>query len=75
MYQHNNKKSKRIFNRDLLLPYGVPYFAYVGIASLSQDRLPVEISYVLKIIIVPIFEEYFIRGYIFRVALQWDTVF
>ena len=54
MYQYNNKKSKRIFNRDLLLPYGVPYFAYVGIASLSQDRIPVEIAYALKIIIVPL---------------------
>ncbi len=141
MYQDNNKKSKRILNRDLLLPYGIPYLAYVGIASLSQDRIPVEISYALKIIIVPlllywawkwyapvlgpekplgsiiygivfgiaglvvwcvlmspfieikgepwgnlefflrmfaaalivpVFEEYFIRGYIFRAALQWD---
>lgn len=128
-------------NRGLLLPYGVPYLAYVGIASLGHDRIPVEISYVLKIIvvpcllywawkwyvpvtgpkkisgsifygivfgiaglavwcllmapfievpgeswdksafflrlfsaslIVPVFEELFIRGYIFRVALQWD---
>lgn len=140
-----NKKQdielKIIPNRDLLLPYGVPYLAYVGIASLSQDRIPVEISYILKIIIVPlllywawkwyapitgpkkisgsifygivfgiaglviwcllmapfieltgepwnnsgfflrlfsaslivpVFEELFIRGYIFRVAFQWD---
>jgi len=136
------KESNRIPNRDLLLPYGVPYFAYVGIAVLSHDRIPVEISYILKIIIVPcllywawkwyapiigpkkkagsvlygtvfgiagfaiwcllmapfidvtdepwsgsgfilrllsaslivpVFEELFIRGYIFRVALQWDT--
>lgn len=130
-----------IVNRDLLLPYCVPYFAYVGIALLSQDRIAVEIHYALKIIIVPlllcwawkwyipitgprkisgsiiygivfgitgfviwcllmapfteltetpwstygfvlrifsavlivpVFEELFIRGYIFRVAFQWD---
>jgi membrane protease YdiL (CAAX protease family) len=132
----------KIANRDLLLPYGVPYFAYVAIASLSQDRISVEIHYILKIIIVPfllywawkwyapitgpkkisgsiiygiifgiagfavwcllmipfievtekpwtnssfflrvfsaslivpVFEEFFIRGYIFRVAFQWDV--
>lgn len=132
---------KRTLNRNLLLPYGVPYFAYVGIASLSQNRIPVEIAYILKIIIVPwllywawkwyvpitgpkkrsgsiiygimfglaglviwcvlmapfidisgepwagfdfflrafaavlivpVFEELFIRGYFFRTALQWD---
>lgn len=130
-----------ISNRSLLLPYGVPYFAYVGIAVLTQDRVSDEIRYLLKIIIVPlllywawkwyvplsgplkalgsviygiifgvaglavwllllwpfvemgaepwsktsfflrivaaslvvpVFEELFIRGYIFRVALQWD---
>jgi len=134
-------ESKNSVNRALLLPYGVPYLAYVGIASLSHDRIPVEISYILKIIIVPcllywawkwyvpvtgpknifgsifygiifgiaglavwcllmipfieitgtpwinsaflsrlfsasmivpVFEELFIRGYIFRVAFQWD---
>ena len=133
--------SRTITNRSLLLPYGVPYFAYVGIAVLAQDRVPDEIRYLLKIIvvplllywawkwyvplsgplkaagsviygiifgvaglavwlvllwpfvdlggepwsvssfllrlvaaslIVPVFEELFIRGYIFRVALQWD---
>ena len=137
-----DRESKRIPNRDLLLPYGVPYFAYVGIATLSQDRIPDEVSYILKIVIVPlllywawkwyapitgpkkiwgsvfygivfgiaglviwclllapfidisgepwtatgfflrifsaalivpVFEELFIRGYIFRVALQWDA--
>lgn len=47
-----DRDSKIIPNRDLLLPYAVPYFAYVGIASLGQDRLPVEINYILKIIIV-----------------------
>ncbi|MCF6246943.1 MAG: CPBP family glutamic-type intramembrane protease [Desulfobacula sp.] len=128
-------------NRDLLMPYGIPYFAYVGIAALGQDRISHELSYILKIIIVPllllwawkwyvpvtgpkkklgsimygvvfgliglivwclliapfidpagepwsgsafllrlfsaslivpVFEEYFIRGYIFRVAYQWN---
>lgn len=132
---------KKLLNRDLLLPYALPYFIYVGIASLGQDRIPAEIAYILKIIIVPlalwwgwkwyvpilgprnslgsiltgiafgiaglviwcllmapfidikgeawtdtsfflrafaavaivpVFEEYFIRGYIFRLALQWD---
>jgi hypothetical protein len=43
-----------IVNRDLVLPYGVPYFAYVGIAAFGQDRIPDEIGYILKIIIVPL---------------------
>jgi CAAX protease family protein len=137
-----DKVLKRTVNRDLILPYGLPYFAYAGIALLSQGRILVEIHYILKIIIVPfllywawkwyvpitgpkkirgsilygiifgiggfviwclfmapfiektgepwthsgfflrlfsatlivpVFEEFFIRGYIFRVALQWDT--
>jgi hypothetical protein len=136
-----NTESKHIANRDLMLPYALPYFAYVGIAALGRDRIPVELGYILKIIIVPcllywswkwvvpitgpkkisgsicygigfgliglalwclllapfidlagepwghsgfflrllaaslivpVFEEMFIRGYIFRVALQWD---
>lgn len=41
-------------NRSLLLPYAVPYLAYVGIATLSQDRISSEISYILRIIIVPL---------------------
>lgn len=141
MNKKTDAESKKITNRELLLPYCVPYFAYVGIASLSQNRIPVEIHYILKIIIVPlllywawkwyapitgpkkisgsifygivfgiiglavwcllmapfveltgepwansgfslrllsaalivpVFEELFIRGYIFRVAFQWD---
>ena len=52
--QKPDAASGKIVNRDLLLPYGVPYFAYVGIASLSQGRLPVEVSYILKIILVPL---------------------
>jgi len=138
---HTEVESIKNTNRDLLLPYCVPYLAYVGIASLSQDRIPVEVSYIIKIItvplllywawkwyvpvtgpkkisgsigygiifgvaglvvwclllapfidmngepwtgpgfllrlfsaslIVPVFEEMFIRGYVFRAAYQWD---
>ena len=134
-------QSQKTSNRALLLPYGLPYLAYVGIAALGADRISHEVSYILKIIIVPlllfwawkwyvpvkgprtaagsilygfifgllglaawlilmfpfidlfgeswtgsafilrllsashivpIFEEYFIRGYIFRAAFQWD---
>ncbi len=45
---------EKIFNRDLMLPYGVPYFAYVGIAALGKDRIPDELGYILKIVIVPL---------------------
>ncbi len=47
-------KPHHIVNRDLLLPYGVPYLAYVGIAALGGDRISHELSYILKIIIVPL---------------------
>lgn len=142
MNKKPDKALKKIVNQDLILPYGLPYFAYVGIALLSQGRICVEIHYILKIIIVPfllywawkwyppitgpkkiggsifygiifgivglalwclfmapfiektdepwthsgfllrlfsatlivpVFEELFIRGYIFRMALQWDS--
>lgn len=132
----------QIPNRDLILPYFLPYFAYVGIASLLDDRISVELNYLLRILIVtplivwgwkwffplsssdrrlmsilwgiftglagfvlwclllapfvdsfqgnawgiqgfllrflaagflvPVFEEMAIRGYVLRVALQWD---
>jgi hypothetical protein len=130
-------------NRDLMIPYFAPYFAYVGIASLFQNILPIEINYVLRLIVVPallvwawkwylpltgpkslagsfvygvgfglvglvlwcllyapftepdttawstsgfylrlisaslvvpVFEEIVIRGYVFRFALQWDQI-
>lgn len=131
-----------ITNRDLLLPYIAPYFAYVFIASFFGRFWSQEICYAIKIIvvplilawawrwylplagpknpfvsalvgipvglvglvlwigllnpfvdpqgagswsatgfwlrmasaafIVPVFEELFVRGYVFRVALQWD---
>ncbi len=128
-------------NRDLMIPYIAPYFAYVALASFFHNRIPEEINYVLKMIIVtgllvwawkwyfpitgpkdrrgsiiygcvfgiiglvlwivcyqpfagepgepwtmtgfylrlvtaslvvPVFEELLMRGYIFRFALQWD---
>jgi len=129
-------------NRDLLLPYIAPYFAYVFIASFLGRFVALDISYVIRILvvpvilawawrwylplagpqnrfisvlvgiaaglvglilwigllkpfvgteegaawsltgfglrlaaatfIVPVFEEVFVRGYLFRVALQWD---
>lgn len=131
-------------NRDLLMPYAVPYLAYIGLAVLvGQEWISRELSYILKIIIVPlllfwawkwyvpvkgprstigsiiwgavfgilglaawlilmapfidvageswtgsafilrllaaslivpVFEEYLMRGYIFRVAFQWDEI-
>ncbi|MCP4721189.1 MAG: CPBP family intramembrane metalloprotease, partial [Desulfobacteraceae bacterium] len=30
-----------------------PYFAYVGIASLFQNILPIEVNYILRLIVVP----------------------
>jgi membrane protease YdiL (CAAX protease family) len=129
-------------NRDLALPYFLPYFAYVGIASLLGNKVSMELNYLLRILVVtplivwvwkwfmpfsspgkkimsvlwgigtglvgfalwclllapfidsfegeawrpqgfflrlvaagllvPVFEEIAIRGYVFRVALQWD---
>lgn len=134
--------SSGLSNRDLLLPYFIPYFAYVGIASISTSMLSIELNYLLRILIVapliawswkwyvpfsisgqrsvsilwgvaaglagcllwcllllpfidpevgeswstkgfllrlfaatllvPLFEEIAIRGYVLRVALQWD---
>lgn len=130
-------------NRDLMIPYFAPYFAYVGIASVFQNLIPIEINYVLRLIavpallfwawrwyvpvtgpkslagsfvfgvgfgllglvlwcvlyapftepdtmawstsgfylrlvsaslVVPVFEEMVMRGYVFRFALQWDQI-
>ncbi len=44
--------NNRVTNRDLLLPYFAPYFAYVGIASMIGDRISIEINYLLRIIVV-----------------------
>ncbi|MGE4560498.1 MAG: CPBP family glutamic-type intramembrane protease [Desulfobulbus sp.] len=43
-----------ITNRQLILPYAAPYMAYVGIASISEQFLPMEISYPLRLIVVPL---------------------
>ena len=40
-------------NRDLMIPYFAPYFAYVGIASLFQNILSIEVNYILRLIVVP----------------------
>ncbi len=40
-------------NRDLIIPYFAPYLAYVGIASLFQNILPIEVNYILRLIVVP----------------------
>ncbi|MFH2091507.1 MAG: CPBP family glutamic-type intramembrane protease [Pseudomonadota bacterium] len=53
MKEEQIKRCVQMANRDLLLPYGLPYLAYVGIASLGGDWLSPEWNYILKIIIVP----------------------
>ncbi|WP_027363098.1 CPBP family glutamic-type intramembrane protease [Desulfospira joergensenii] len=136
-----NKTLHTWSNRELIIPYAAPYFAYVGIASLLQDKISVELNYSLKLVIVtallvwawrwyipltgprsrrasclwgvgfglvglvlwcglyrpfagdggeawsfsgfilrmvtaslvvPVFEELMMRGFVFRLALQWD---
>ncbi|NTU53910.1 MAG: CPBP family intramembrane metalloprotease [Chlorobiaceae bacterium] len=129
-------------NRSLLVPYAAPYFLYVFIASVGGTLVPMEVNYLLRIIVVsctllwakrwffslqgpkspyisafvgilvgivglmlwislltpfvsveegkawsrsafvlrllsagflvPVFEEVFMRGFVFRFALQWD---
>jgi uncharacterized protein len=129
-------------NHKLLVPYAAPYFAYVLIATVAERFVPMEVNYLLRIIIVsatllwarkwyflfkgpkspavsvfvgvvagvaglilwivlltpfasgadakpwtnsafalrllsagflvPIFEEVLMRGFVFRLALQWD---
>jgi len=39
-------------NRDLIIPFAAPYFAYVGLASFFYNKIPIEINYLLKLIIV-----------------------
>lgn len=129
-------------NRQLILPYAIPYLAYVAIASLLDDLLSIQVNYALRFVVVvsllawsrrwycslkgpgapsvsiavglaigligavlwiglltpfvekegaiawsnnsfflrlaaagllvPVFEELMMRGFIFRLALQWD---
>lgn len=40
-------------NRDLMIPYFAPYLAYVGIASLLSNVIPIEINYVIRLLVVP----------------------
>lgn len=135
---------KKWVNMDLLIPYAAPYFAYIFFSSVLHDKLPEEIIYIIKLVIVPgllfwawkwytpltgpknkwmscvwgivfgifglvlwcglytpfadpkdgapwsdlgfalrlltagflvpVFEELFMRGFVFRVALQWDLL-
>jgi len=44
--------SSGLTNRDLLMPYFAPYFAYVGIASMLGDFISIELNYFLRIIVV-----------------------
>lgn len=39
-------------NRELMLPYFAPYFAYVGIASMLGDIISIELNYLFRIIVV-----------------------
>jgi len=43
-----------ITNRQLLLPYALPYLAYVGIASIPAERLAPHMNYLGRLIIVPL---------------------
>jgi len=43
-----------ITNRQLLLPYAAPYLAYVGIASLPVTLVPAQVSYLVRLILVPL---------------------
>lgn len=47
-------EAKKLTNRDLLLPYAIPYLAYVAIVSLGQDRLSRQVIYVLELCVVPL---------------------
>ena len=43
-----------ITNRQLILPYAAPYLAYVGIASLPDHLVSIEVSYALRLILIPL---------------------
>lgn len=43
-----------ITNRQLLLPYALPYLAYVGIASIPSDFLALHVNYLCRLIVVPL---------------------
>jgi len=54
----------QLSNRDLMIPYFAPYLAYVGIASLFQNILPIEINYVLRLLDVPVLLVWAWRWYV-----------
>lgn len=43
-----------ITNRQLVLPYLAPYLAYVGLASLPGHLVSIEVSYLLRLILLPL---------------------
>lgn len=43
-----------ITNRQLILPYAAPYLAYVGIASVPPSVLPPHLSYLCRLVVVPL---------------------
>jgi len=43
-----------VANRQLILPYAVPYLAYVGIASIAPTYLATDLGYLLRLIAVPL---------------------
>ncbi|MGI6657334.1 MAG: type II CAAX prenyl endopeptidase Rce1 family protein [Desulfobulbus sp.] len=43
-----------ITNRQLLLPYALPYLAYVGLAALPESLLAQEHGYLIRLIVVPL---------------------
>ena len=47
---HNEKMM--IPNRRLILPYALPYFAYVFIASVFENHISVESNYLIRLIAV-----------------------
>lgn len=59
------KSSTRVIpNRRLLLAYAIPYFVYVGIASLFAGHLPVELIYALRLLVVPVLIVWAWRWYV-----------
>lgn len=45
-------KTQMLSNRKLFLYYALPYIAYVLIASVFENRIPIEYSYVIRLIVV-----------------------
>lgn len=43
-----------ITNRQLVVPYALPYLGYVGLASIPAHLVSAEVNYVLRLIVVPL---------------------